>query len=321
MKNLKTALALELPRIEAALTLAAEELPVSVQPVTRHILDAGGKRLRPFLVLLFARIFAPEKKDLHRLAITLELLHAATLLHDDVLDNALHRRGKAAAHTVFDVPAVILGGDALLSHANAIVASYGDARLTRCFSEAISRTATGEIMEIAARGRVDVSGQEYEDIVRGKTAWLIRASCEMGALVAEADAEQTEAAIRYGENLGMAFQMVDDALDFAPEEITGKPAAGDIREGKFTLPLRLYRQSLSAGEKAAFDALFAGETASAADIASIADNIRRAGFDRRARDEALKYLRAATAELDTLPDVSGRFLLREICAYAHAREK
>ncbi|MDR1777056.1 MAG: polyprenyl synthetase family protein [Desulfovibrio sp.] len=319
--RLKAALATELPRIEAALAEAVASLPPPVIPVARHILEAGGKRLRPLLTLTFARLFDPAGADCRRLAITLELLHAATLLHDDVLDNALTRRNRAAAHTVFDAAAVILGGDALLSHANAIVAEYGDTRLTRCFSEATSRTAAGEILEIAFRGRTDISTEDYEEMARGKTAWLIRAACLMGALAAGAGDDGLRAAADYGENLGMAFQMVDDALDFAPAEITGKPTGGDVREGKFTPPLRLYRESLDAAERAAFDAAFAGGMMGEAEAAVIAERIRRAGYDNLTRLDAQRCLDRALAALELLPDGPQRSLLREICAAVRERKK
>ncbi|MDR3320142.1 MAG: polyprenyl synthetase family protein [Desulfovibrio sp.] len=321
MKTLKSSFAEELPRIEAALAAAAEELPMPVQPIARHILDASGKRLRPFLTLLFARLLGPAKADMYRLAATLELLHAATLLHDDVLDNSRSRRGREAAHTVFDVSSVILGGDALLSHANAIVASFDDMRMTRCFSEATSSTAAGEILEIAAKGRADVSRQDYEQMVRGKTACLIRAACEIGALAAGAGAEQVLSAAVYGENLGMAFQMVDDALDFAPEEITGKPTGGDVREGKLTPPLRLYRESLSTEKRAAFDAAFACGLMTEDDAKIIAERIRQAGHDALTRVEAQCYLHNALAALNALPDGPESSLLREMCAYVRDREK
>ena len=179
---LKARLALELPPVNAALERAAHGLPEPVRPVALHIFEAGGKRLRPLLVVLTARLLGYERADIYDLAVTMEMLHAATLLHDDVLDNAASRRGKPAAHTIFDVTPTILAGDALLAQANALVAGFGDPRLSLCFSEATSRTAAGEILEIAAQRRVDTSAEEYAEIVRGKTAWLIRASCQLGAL-------------------------------------------------------------------------------------------------------------------------------------------
>ena len=321
MIQLKARLALELPGINRALNKAVDTLPEPVRPVGRHIFDAGGKRLRPLLTVLTSRLLGNESKSIQDLAITLEMLHAATLLHDDVLDNAESRRGKPAAHMLFDVSSVILAGDALLAGANALVANYGDTRLTRCFSEATSRTAAGEILEIAAQRRVDSSSADYEDMVRGKTAWLIRAACEMGALAAGADEASVAAAATYGENLGMAFQMVDDALDFAPESVTGKPTGGDVREGKLTPPLRLYRDSLSAQERSAFDAAFCAGLMTEADAASIAERIRQAGYDDAVRRQADEFLDAARQALETLPDRPERELMRQMADYVRDRKK
>lgn len=321
MIQLKARLALELPGINRALNKAVDTLPEPVRPVARHIFDAGGKRLRPLLTVLMARLLGHEAKSIQDLAITLEMLHAATLLHDDVLDNAVSRRGKPAAHTLFDVSSVILAGDALLAGANALVANYGDTRLTRCFSEATSRTAAGEILEIAAQRRVDSSSVDYEDMVRGKTAWLIRAACEMGALAAGANDAAVAAAAAYGENLGMAFQMVDDALDFAPESVTGKPTGGDVREGKLTPPLRLYRDSLSTAERSAFDAAFCAGLMTEADAASIAESIRQAGHDDAVRRQADEFLDAARQALETLPDRPERELMRQMADYVRDRKK
>ena len=321
MIQLKARLALELPGINRALNKAVDTLPEPVRPVARHIFDAGGKRLRPLLTVLTSRLLGNESKNIQDLAITLEMLHAATLLHDDVLDNAVSRRGKPAAHTLFDVSSVILAGDALLAGANALVAKHGDTRLTRCFSEATSRTAAGEILEIAAQRRVDSSSADYEDMVRGKTAWLIRAACEMGALAAGADDASVAAAAAYGENLGMAFQMVDDALDFAPESVTGKPTGGDVREGKLTPPLRLYRDSLSAAERSAFDAAFCAGLMTEADAASIAESIRQAGYDDAVRRQADEFLDAARQALETLPDRPERELMRQMADYVRDRKK
>ena len=321
MMQLKARLALELPGINRALDRAVETLPQPVRPVARHIFDAGGKRLRPLLTVMTARLLGYAQDDIRDLAVTLEMLHAATLLHDDVLDNAMSRRGKPAAHTLFDVSSVILAGDALLAGANALVAARGDARLTRCFSEATSRTAAGEILEIAAQRRVDGTNADYEDMVRGKTAWLIRAACEMGALAAGAEDEAVAAAAAYGENLGMAFQMVDDALDFAPESVTGKPTGGDVREGKLTPPLRRYRDGLGEAERAAFDAAFCAGMMTEADAADIAGRIRQQGHDEAVRRQAEEFLDVARRALENLPDRPERELMRQMADYVRDRKK
>lgn len=316
---LKQWLAKELPPIGEALGRATEKLPEPVRPVARHILEAGGKRLRPFLTVLMARLLGDRGDGVYDLAVTMEMLHAATLLHDDVLDAATSRRGKTAAHMDYGVPQAILAGDALLACANAQVADFGDPRLCRCFSVATSETAAGEILEIAAQRRVDVSAGEYAAIVRGKTAALIAAACGMGALAAGASAEAVKAAADYGENLGMAFQIVDDALDFAPEEETGKPTGGDVREGKLTPPLRLYRMDLAENERAAFDAAFVLGLMSAADAAEISLRVREGGFDRRAREEAGNYLEAARQALLRLPDGPERPVLLAMTDYVRDR--
>ena len=321
MLLLKARLALELPPINKALSRAAEGLPHPVRPIARHIFEAGGKRLRPLLTILMARLLGYDKKDIYDLAVTMEMLHAATLLHDDVLDNADTRRGKPAAHTLFSATSTILAGDAMLAHANALVARCGDPRLCLCFSEATSRTAAGEILEIAAQHRVETTAEEYEEIIRGKTAWLIRASCQLGALRAGADDARVEAAAAYGENIGMAFQIVDDALDFAPQSITGKPSGGDVREGKLTPPLRMYRDSLDDAARAAFDQAFNDASFTDGDAGRFADSIRAAGFDQATRMAAEGYLDKARAALASLPSGPEQDILQQMADYVRDRKK
>ena len=318
---LKARLALELPPINAALDRAEATLPGSVRPVAHHIFSAGGKRLRPLLVVLTARLLGRSDTDVYDLAVTLEMLHAATLLHDDVLDGAATRRGRPAAHTVFGPTQAILAGDALLAQANAIVASFGEPALCTLFSRAIVETCSGEIREIEAQRRPQTAMAEYESIIRGKTAWLIRASCEMGALAAHATEAQREACAAYGEGVGMAFQLVDDALDFAPESVIGKPSGGDLREGKLTPPLRYYRDALNAEGRMIFDNAFANGSMPEEECRVICSRIRDAGYDRKTRDDADKWLAGALSALGTLPDATERELMRQMAEYVRERKK
>lgn len=324
MFGLKKRLALELPHINAALDRAAQALPAPVRPVAQHIFDAGGKRLRPFLTVLTARILGYKDKDIYNLAVSMEMLHAATLLHDDVLDEAVTRRGKAAAHTVFGITTTILAGDALLAAANQMVAEHGDTRLSSCFSEATAQTAAGEILEIEYMRRVDQPAHIYDEVVRGKTAWLLRASCVMGALKAGADTTAMEAAAAYGLALGMAFQMVDDALDVAPESVTGKPTGGDLREGKLTPPVRLYREWLTSTDTArltTFDADFTAGHISADEAVRMSEEIRAQGFDVRTRELAGEWLGKALTALSHLPAAPERELLGQMADYIQNRNK
>lgn len=318
---LKARLGMELPPINKALNNAVKALHPSVQPVARHIFDAGGKRLRPLLVVLMARLLGCTDSRVYELAVCMEMLHAATLLHDDVLDNADSRRGHPAAHTLFGITPTILAGDALLATANGLVARFDDPALCRCFAAATSQTAAGEILEIASQHQVNVTAETYDAIIRGKTAWLIRASCEMGALYAGGNVMQVTTAADYGENVGMAFQLVDDALDFADSAVTGKPSGGDVREGKLTPPLRLYRQHLSPAERTSFDTAFAKGLFSEEDASRIGEAVRRQGFDARTRDEAQDYLDRALMALDRLPQCREQDVLREMTNYVRDRKK
>jgi octaprenyl-diphosphate synthase len=324
MLKLKTCLALELPSINAALRQATLRLPTAVRPVAEHIFNAGGKRLRPFLVLLMARLFGYKGKDIYSLAVTLEMLHAATLIHDDVLDNADTRRGKPAVHTIFGATMSILAGDAMLSTANELVADHNDLALVRCFSQAISRTAAGEIMEIAAMRNLNQPAALYREIILGKTAWLIRSACVMGALKAGASPAQVADAATYGEELGIAFQIVDDALDVAPASVIGKPSGGDVREGKLTPPVRMYREHLAAANPAAladFDKHFSAGDLSAADAENVGAQIRLLGFDQRTRELAGECLDKARAALEKLPDGAEKRHLYTMADYVQQREK
>lgn len=321
MLELKSRLAAELPPLEAALQAATESLPAPVRPVAAHIFAAGGKRLRPFLTVLLARLLGHAGQDIYSLAISMEMLHAATLLHDDVLDEAHTRRGQPAAHTLFGVAPTILAGDAILAAANQLVAQHHDWRLTSCFSEATARTAAGEILEIEYLRRLDQPAEIYDAIVLGKTAWLLRASCELGALKAGTSPELAAYAARYGERLGMAFQMVDDALDFAPSEATGKPSGGDLREGKLTPPVRLYRESLLGEARKAFDAAFRDGAFTEEDAARVGGEIRRLGFDAATRRMAGTYLEEALEALEHLPQGPERRVLRQMADYIQNREK
>lgn len=312
-------LALESPHIDQAIATAIGELPAPARPMAAHIIDAGGKRLRPLLTVLAARLAGYERNEIYRLAACMEMLHAATLLHDDVLDNAATRRGKKAAHALFGIDKAILAGDALLAGGNAIVASFNDPALCICYSRATAKTAAGEILEMDSLRRPDLSLQEYLDIARGKTACLISQSCLMGALAARATARQAESLASYGENLGIGFQLVDDALDFASGLRTGKPLGGDLREGKLTPPLRFYRDSLDAGSRQDFDDKFIRNSFSEEELEDI---IAKTEFhSEAARSMAGEFLAKAKKSLEPLPNCSEKEILNQIADFIAARDK
>lgn len=309
----------EAVKVDAEIDRAILELPPQVQPVAKHILSAGGKRIRPLLTVLFARLQGYEGDEVYRLAASMELLHAATLLHDDILDSAVKRRGQPAAHTLFGVVKTILAGDALLAHGNAIVASFGRPELLECYSRATVETAAGEILEIDMLGNPDWPASSYQAMTAGKTAALIGQACRMGARFGGASRTEAESALAYGAQLGRAFQLVDDVLDFAPETQTGKPAGGDVREGKMTPPLRLYRQSLAEADRAAFDESFKNGTFSDADISQICASV--CSLAPEALKEADACLEKARLALTLVPGGKEKGLLNEMVGYVRSRKK
>lgn len=309
----------ELESINSAIDDALKQLPGPCLEPASHIISAGGKRLRPFLTVVCARMLGNDSQRVYQLGACMEMLHAATLLHDDVLDNAETRRGLPAAHTLYGIPQTILAGDALLALGNSIVASFDDPRLSQCYSEATMLTAAGEIMEMNSLRKPDLSQAEYIDIARGKTACLIARACAMGALAAGAPAGLVAACQEYGENLGIAFQLVDDALDFAPEKQTGKPSGGDLREGKLTAPLRLYRESLSADRKNRFDDSFARAAFTENELNQIASEV--APFAESSLSQANECIERAKAALSALPDCQEHELLFQLADYVRCRKK
>ena len=302
MITLRTFIEQEQPRINAALAEAAAELPVSIMPIAQYAMGNGGKRLRPLLTVLVARLLGYADNDIYPLAAAMEMFHVATLLHDDVMDNAEMRRGSTATHKVFGVTETILAGDALLAKGNQIVAGFGDPRLTAATSDAIAQTANGEILEIANQGKNAPDLLIYNQIIAGKTAWIdpdvLQHRRGQGQRYAGTGCPERPS---YGFNLGMAFQIVDDALDFAPSSLTGKPEGGDVREGKLTPPIFFYANSLAPAERDAFFAQTSPEQSfTDEDVRHVIDTVRAQGFDDKTRGIADTYLRKAQENLDAL---------------------
>ena len=306
-----------MPLINHALNEAISVLPGACKKIAFHIINAGGKRLRPALVILFGRMFGYTQKDIYTLAITMELLHAATLLHDDILDDANKRRGKACAHKVFGNVQSILTGDAMLALGNSIVSSFNKPELCSCFSHATMQTATGEIQEMELLYNPLISEADYLAMITGKTACLIADSCCLGCLAAGKDGQTLNNVYNFGENLGIAFQIIDDVLDFLPENKTGKPIGGDLKEGKLTPPIRFYRNSLEYNEKREFDkkfvsAFYSGHTAEDLILKIIP-------FAEQTRKYALGFLEKARKNLSTFSDCHEKKLLEEILNQAERR--
>ncbi|HVV68683.1 MAG TPA: polyprenyl synthetase family protein [Gammaproteobacteria bacterium] len=209
-----------------------------IRQVSQYIIEGGGKRLRPLLTLLAARAFGYQGESHIKLAAIVEFLHTATLLHDDVVDNSDLRRGRPTANTIWGNQASILVGDFIYSRTFQIMISLQNLSIMSILANATNTIAQGEVLQLMNRNNPDISETHYLDVIRCKTAVLFAAAAEVGAHAAECTSQQQQAIATYGLYLGMAFQMIDDWLDYAvaPEE-TGKNLGDDLAEGKLTLPL------------------------------------------------------------------------------------
>ncbi|MDR7050626.1 octaprenyl-diphosphate synthase [Duganella sp. 3397] len=248
-----------------------------VNQIAEYIISAGGKRLRPVLVLLVANAYSYKGTAHHELAAVVEFIHTATLLHDDVVDESSLRRGRATANALFGNAASVLVGDFLYSRSFQMMADLANMRVMQILSEATNVIAEGEVLQLLNMHDPDVSQERYLQVIRSKTAKLFEAAAELGALIAGATEPQIAAAGEYGRSLGTAFQLIDDVLDYAGDAAEiGKNVGDDLREGKPTLPLiylmengtpeqrELVRTCIEQGDEQHFDAVLAAVTSSGA---------------------------------------------------------
>jgi len=228
----------DLVLVEKALEENLEPNLDLVGRIASHLLFSGGKRLRPLLMIHSARICGYDKGFEILFSIIFEYLHAATLLHDDVVDGADMRRGKKAAHTMWPAPQVVLTGDFLLARALVIAAKTQEPRIISVIANITQEMSQGEIDQLEQKGKKDLSEAQYLEIIERKTAVLIQGACQSGAIISKASQEKEDALASYGYHLGLAFQMADDLLDYtATAGELGKNPGADMREGKLTLPL------------------------------------------------------------------------------------
>lgn len=211
-----------------------------IPQLAAHLVAAGGKRIRPLLTLVTARMCGYAGKRHVNLAACVEFIHTATLLHDDVVDESLLRRGLASANAIFGNKASVLVGDFLFARAFQLMVTDGSLQVLEILSRAAATIAEGEVLQLATQNDLTTNEGQYLEVIRGKTAALFAAACEVGAVVADRPRAEAEALVAYGTQIGMAFQLVDDALDYASNQaILGKTVGDDFREGKITLPVLL----------------------------------------------------------------------------------
>ena len=284
-----------------------------INQIAHYIISAGGKRLRPKLVLLFSRALGFRGMERFELAATVEFIHTATLLHDDVVDESALRRGRKTANALFGNSASVLVGDFVYSRAFQMMVSVNKMRVLEVLADATNVIAEGEVLQLMNMHDPDIAVEDYLRVIRFKTAKLFEASARLGAVLADADMAVEESCAAYGRSLGTAFQLVDDLLDYegATAEL-GKNVGDDLREGKTTLPLLIAMERGTAAERALIRrAIQHGEVDLLPEIVEI---VRHTGAVEATRAAARTEADKASASLGLLPHSDCRDALLEFCA-------
>ena len=301
--------------------VARMDSPVTLIPqLAAHIVAAGGKRLRPLLTLAAARLCGYGGERHVKLAACVEFIHTATLLHDDVVDESVLRRGLASANAVFGNQASVLVGDFLFARAFQLMVEDGSLVVLAILSRAAATIAEGEVLQLVTQNDLSTSEERYLEVIRGKTAALFSAACEVGAVVAERPAGEAAALAAYGMNLGVAFQLVDDALDYAADQaVLGKTVGDDFREGKITLPVLVAYQAGSAADRDFWRRTIEASEQSAADLDRALGLMERCGAISATLERAHGFAAAAKTALGVFPDNALRRALMDVADYTVSR--
>ncbi len=286
--------------------------------VSEHILLSGGKRLRPSLVLLAASVFSGTNTEIRKAAQVVEYLHTATLLHDDVVDGAETRRARKAARQIWGNEASVLTGDYLLSKAFHMLTGLGNLPILVLMSHTTTLMAEGEILQLT-RDLGSADEDEYRKIIYHKTACLFGAATRMGGLLAGATGKETDALQNYGESLGMAFQIVDDALDYDDRQQTGKQVGTDLKERKITLPLLHLLSHASEQDRKFIEELLQKRIISMEQVREVMRLMKVYGSISHTLRRAEEHVGSALEQLDCLPPGEARDSLGQVASYVLTR--
>jgi len=311
----------DLEKVEIALAHNLKPNLDLVKKIASHLLFSGGKRLRPLLMIHCSRLCGYSKGFEIEFSTIFEYLHAATLLHDDVVDEAAIRRGRKAAHTKWSAPEVVLTGDFLLARALSIAAKTKEPDIINVIAKITQDMAQGEIDQLSKKGKLDLSEEEYLDVIKRKTAVLIQGACQSGAILAKASKEKEVLLNQYGFHLGMAFQMADDLLDYtASAEELGKNPGTDMREGKLTLPLIYSLATADPDDRAWMQNVITSQKFNSDQFEKLKEKLylyKGIGYTLK---KAREHVHKAKAFLDGFNDGQSKQLLYWIADYAISRK-
>ena len=313
-----------LPKVESDLRmiekLLEEELSTSLEvlnDMVRHTLFAAGKRLRPLLMILCARLCGAITPEVFRASVIFEYLHVASLLHDDLIDEAKTRRGKPAAYTIWGNAGAVLSGDFLLARTVAIAAETNDMDIVKCLAALTTEMAQGELQQLVLKGHVEITEEEYFQVIHRKTALLIEMACRVGGMLVKAPVEQIKAVDTYGYHLGMAFQIMDDILDYTADSATlGKQTGADLREGKVTLPILILLKHCTPDEKTYIKCLFGQKEVSDTDMNRVVEMLTQYHALSQSLSVAQTHVAESIAALSIFSSSEMRDILETVSAYA-----
>lgn len=288
-----------------------------VKQAAGHLIFSGGKRLRPLLVVLSSRICGHETPFVPKFASAFEFVHTATLLHDDVIDGASMRRGKAVANSIYGTPVTVLTGDFLLARASYIAAGTENTKIIKIVASMTEEMSQGEIYQLIKKGDIHITEQDYMEIIRCKTSILIQCACRTGAILAGAGQAEENALTTYGRHLGFVFQIADDILDYTAETPElGKTVGTDLKEGKLTLPLIHALTRAEKADRRFMEAVIANEDFTESDFKTLLDLLEKYNGLDYAERIASEHLARARAQLEIFAPSETRETLEMLADYA-----
>ena len=320
VKPLMNLTSTNMERVNALILSKAGSNVDLIPRIARHLVDSGGKRLRPMLTLAAAQMFSYKGENHIKLATAVEFMHTATLLHDDVVDESGMRRGSKTARVIWGNQASVLVGDYLLGQAFRMMVDVGSLAALEVLSSAACVIAEGEVLQLSAAKNLETTEDDYLSVIRAKTAALFAAAAEVGPIIADAGASHRAALKAYGTNLGLAFQLVDDALDYGGNASDlGKNVGDDFREGKVTLPVLLAYRRGSDDERAFWKRAIEGGENDDANLRIAFDYMSRHGVLKDTLHRAENYGAMARDAIAPLPDTPEKAALIEAIDYCIAR--
>lgn len=320
-KRLQTLLTADMDAVNALIAdrMASEHAP-RIPEVTAHLVEAGGKRLRPMLTLAAARICEYDGDNHVKLAATVEFIHTATLLHDDVVDESSQRRGRPTANLLWDNKSSVLVGDYLFARSFQLMVETGKLRVLDILANASAVIAEGEVLQLTAAQNLATTEEIYLQVVRGKTAALFAAACKVGGVIASAPEDHVDALHAYGDAIGISFQIVDDLLDYGGASASlGKNTGDDFRERKLTLPVIMAISKADETERAFWKRVIEKGDQNAGDLEHAMELMSKHNTLEATRQKALEWADVAKSALAPLPECELKDLLSELADFVVSR--